>query len=168
MPPSLRSILLVAFAGTTAVSLPLQPSTAQGFTVEQVSSCPFPTALTASTTGSRIAWTLNESYEFHRPPRGGMQGDSALAVAWRSSPVASIDRWTSPVLLINADDDRNVRFPQTADLAGRLTPAVVPFEEIVTPDDTHHFMVWENQALMNRAAAEFVEMVLKNGGRRSS
>jgi hypothetical protein len=41
----------------------------------------------------------------------------------------------------------------------------VPFEEIVIPDDTHHFMVWQNQGLVNRATAEFFDRVLKRGER---
>ncbi len=32
-------------------------------------------------------------------------------IAWKSSPVAWVDAWRSPVLLIQGDDDRNVRLP---------------------------------------------------------
>ena len=48
--------------------------------------------------------------------------------------------WRSPVLLIQGDDDRNVRFHQTVDLARRLQQRGVPFEELVLPDETHDFM----------------------------
>src|SRR5439155_1331891 len=45
---------------------------------------------------------------------------AALDTAWRSSPVSSVGTWRSPVLLIHGDDDRNVRFAQSTDLARRL------------------------------------------------
>ena len=33
-------------------------------------------------------------------------------IAFKSSPVSTIDNWTSPVLLVQGDDDRNVAFTQ--------------------------------------------------------
>lgn len=83
--------------------------------------------------------------------------DSAAAVAWASSPLADIATWRSPVLLIQGDDDRNVRFSQTVDLVQRLRAAGVPFEELVIPDDTHHFMRHANWVRVDRATAEFFE-----------
>jgi dipeptidyl aminopeptidase/acylaminoacyl peptidase len=61
-------------------------------------------------------------------------------VAWKSSPVAWVGTWRSPVLLIQGDDDRNVDFHQTVDLAQRLRAQGVPFEEIVIPDEIHDFL----------------------------
>ncbi len=90
--------------------------------------------------------------------------DSAAAVAWRSSPVASIATWKSPVLLIHGDDDRNVRFSSTVDLVRRLIGAGVPFEEIVVPDDTHHMMRHANWVLVDRAAAAFFMKQLGGAG----
>jgi dipeptidyl aminopeptidase/acylaminoacyl peptidase len=85
----------------------------------------------------------------------------ALEVAWRSSPMSSLRTWKSPVLIIHADDDRNVRFSQTVELVRRLAAAGVPYEEIVIPDDTHHFMRHANQVLVNNATAAFFERTLK-------
>ncbi len=82
-------------------------------------------------------------------------------VAWRSSPVSAIATWKSPVLLIHADDDRNVRFSQTVDLIQRLRRQGVPFEEITIPDDTHHWMRFANQMRVNAATAEFFERKFK-------
>ncbi len=81
--------------------------------------------------------------------------DEAEEVAFRSSPVASIDTWKSPVLLIHGDDDRNVRFSQTVDLTRRLETAGVPFEELVIPDDTHHWMRHQNVVTVYDASAAF-------------
>ncbi|WP_431217982.1 S9 family peptidase [Puia sp. P3] len=46
--------------------------------------------------------------------------DAAQKTAWLSSPVASVNTWHSPVLIIQGDDDRNVRFSQSVDLVQRL------------------------------------------------
>jgi dipeptidyl aminopeptidase/acylaminoacyl peptidase len=91
----------------------------------------------------------------------------ALDVAWRSSPVSSVATWRSPVLLIHGDDDRNVRFSQTVDLVQRLAAKGVPFEEIVIPDDTHHFMRHANQVRVNAAIAEYFERKLKGAATAS-
>jgi len=85
----------------------------------------------------------------------------ALDVAWQSSPVSSIDKWKSPVLLIHGDDDRNVRFSQTVDLARRLEKAGVTYEEMVVPDDTHHFMRWANSVKVDAAVADFFDRVFR-------
>ena len=66
--------------------------------------------------------------------------EAALKVAWDSSPVAAIDSWKSPVLLIHGDDDRNVPFQQTVDLTRRLQAAGVPYEELILPNEIHDFL----------------------------
>jgi dipeptidyl aminopeptidase/acylaminoacyl peptidase len=96
---------------------------------------------------------------FEEPP----DVQRAIEVAWRSSPVSSIATWKSPVLLIHGDDDRNVRFSQTVDLVQRLERAGVPFEEIVIPDDTHHWMRHANAVAVNAATAEFFDRKLQAG-----
>jgi dipeptidyl aminopeptidase/acylaminoacyl peptidase len=87
--------------------------------------------------------------------------DKAAEVAWKSSPVSAIGTWKSPVLLIHADDDRNVRFSQTTDLVRRLEAAKVEYELIVVPDDTHHWMRHANRLKVWEATAEFLERKLK-------
>jgi dipeptidyl aminopeptidase/acylaminoacyl peptidase len=81
----------------------------------------------------------------------------ALDVAWKSSPVSSVSTWRSPVLLIHADDDRNVRFSQTVSLARRLEKKGVEMEEIIIPDDTHHMMHHGNWVLVDSATAAYFE-----------
>lgn len=66
--------------------------------------------------------------------------EKAIAVAWQSSPVSAVATWKSPVLLIQGDDDRNVRFHQTVDLARRLEAQGVSYEELVIPDEIHGFL----------------------------
>jgi dipeptidyl aminopeptidase/acylaminoacyl peptidase len=83
----------------------------------------------------------------------------ALDMAWQSSPVSAIETWKSPVLLIHGDDDRNVRFNQTTDLVRRLDKAGVSYEELVIPDDTHHFMRHANIVRVDAAVAAFFDRV---------
>jgi dipeptidyl aminopeptidase/acylaminoacyl peptidase len=89
----------------------------------------------------------------------------ALEIAWQSSPVSSVGSWRSPVLLIHGDDDRNVRFNQTVDLAQRLAAQGVDFEEMVIPDDTHHFLRFANVLKVDQATASFFERKFLGGGR---
>lgn len=104
-------------------------------------------------TAERAAPLLENRYE--KPP----DVQRALDVAWQSSPVSAISTWKSPVLLIHGDDDRNVRFSQTTDLVRRLDKAGVSYEELVIPDDTHHFMVHTNQVKVNAAVVAFFDRV---------
>ena len=59
------------------------------------------------------------------------------AVAYQSSAISQIDKWKSPVLLIQGDDDRNVPFSQTVGLVQLLRQRDVYYELIVFPDDVH-------------------------------
>ena len=104
-------------------------------------------------TAERAAPLLENRYE--KPP----DVQKALDIAWQSSPVASILTWKSPVLLIHGDDDRNVRFSQTTDLVRRLEKAGVTFEEMVIPDDTHHFMRHANLLKVNNAIVAFFDRI---------
>ena len=65
------------------------------------------------------------------------------AVGFQASSVSEVDNWTSPVLLIHGDDDRNVAFSQTVGLVQALRANDVYFELIVFPDEVHDFLVFE-------------------------
>jgi dipeptidyl aminopeptidase/acylaminoacyl peptidase len=86
--------------------------------------------------------------------------DSARAVAWRSSPDASVATWKSPVILIQGDDDRNVYFHETVDLARRLASAGVHYEELVIPDEIHGFLRWHSWLAADSAATAFLKKEL--------
>jgi dipeptidyl aminopeptidase/acylaminoacyl peptidase len=101
-----------------------------------------------------------------RPEAGDRQ--RAIEVAWQSSPVSSIATWKSPVLLIHADDDRNVAFNQTVDLMRRLSAAGVSVDELVIPDDTHHWMRHANAVRVHAATARFFERVFLPPGDSAS
>lgn len=112
-------------------------------------------------TGGRGSALRPDNYE--RAP----DAERALDVAWESSPVAYLDGWTSPVLVIHADDDRNVRFSQSTDLVRRLERRGIPHETLVVVDDTHHFLRHSNWVRVGKAAADFFARKLgvgKEGG----
>ncbi len=79
----------------------------------------------------------------------------ALELAFKSSPVADVARWRSPVLFIHGDDDRNVPFDQTTDLVQRVRHQGVRVEEIVYPDEIHDLLLWRSWIDAYRATAAF-------------
>ncbi|WP_168171040.1 prolyl oligopeptidase family serine peptidase [Rhodanobacter sp. B05] len=96
---------------------------------------------------------------------GGAPGVTAQVkkVAYEASPVASIAKWKSPVLLIQADDDRNVPFAQTVDLVPLLRQHHIPCELIVMPDETHDLLRWHSWLRVFDATANFFERTLMKG-----
>ncbi|MGH9758974.1 MAG: S9 family peptidase [Candidatus Acidiferrales bacterium] len=81
-------------------------------------------------------------------------------LAWNSSPMAFIKTWRSPVLLIQGDDDRNVPFAETVDLAEALRKQGVPYQELIFPDEIHDFLMHKTWIAAYTAAAEFLDQHL--------
>ncbi|RZK49730.1 MAG: S9 family peptidase [Pedobacter sp.] len=77
-----------------------------------------------------------------------------------ASPLTYLATWTSPTLLIHADDDRNVAFSQSSDLARRFEQKKFPYEYLVIPDDTHHWMKFSNLVKVSEATASFLHKIL--------
>jgi dipeptidyl aminopeptidase/acylaminoacyl peptidase len=94
--------------------------------------------------------------------KGEKAPDTELAkkLIWESSPVAYLDSWTSPVLIIQGDDDGNVPFHESVDLATRFTAKKFPFESLVIPDETHHWLKYSNMVKVDSAIADFLERKL--------
>jgi dipeptidyl aminopeptidase/acylaminoacyl peptidase len=88
--------------------------------------------------------------------------DGVLAAkkSLESAPISYLNTWTSPTLLIHADDDRNVNFSQTVDLARRFEDRKFLFEYLSIPDDTHHWMKFSNALKVSEATAEFLQRKL--------
>lgn len=84
----------------------------------------------------------------------------ALRLALDSSPLANVKGWRSPVLLVHGDDDRNVEFRQTVQLAEALRRQGVEFEQLVFPDEVHEFLSHARWLQAFRAAANFLERKL--------
>jgi dipeptidyl aminopeptidase/acylaminoacyl peptidase len=86
----------------------------------------------------------------------------AVKLAFESSPNSSVAAWKSPVLLIHGDDDRNVPFSQTTDLAERLKKQGVDLEEIIYPDEIHDFLLWKDWANSYKAMGGYFKKHLGN------
>jgi len=88
--------------------------------------------------------------------------DAALAakVAEESSPLSYVNTWTSPTLIIHADDDRNVAFNQSVDLVKRFEDKKFDFEFLAIPDDTHHWLKFSNGLKVSEATADFLKRKL--------
>lgn len=83
-------------------------------------------------------------------------------IAFDSSPVADVQFWTSPVLFIHGDDDRNVDFIQTVDLVARLRELKkAPVEIMVIPDEVHSFLLHENWVKVFKKSVDFFDRYLK-------
>ena len=83
-----------------------------------------------------------------------------IKLAHDSSPVASVDKWKSPVLFIHGDDDRNVYFTQTVDLVARLRQHNVHIEQLIFPDEIHDFLLHHSWLKAYGAAADFFDRTL--------
>ncbi|WP_317172940.1 alpha/beta hydrolase family protein [Pedobacter fastidiosus] len=86
--------------------------------------------------------------------------DLAAKLAAESSPMSYLNTWTSPTLIIHADDDRNVAYSQSVDLAKRFEDKKFEFEFLAIPDDTHHWMKFSNGLKVSEATAEFLKRKL--------
>ncbi|HZF94186.1 MAG TPA: prolyl oligopeptidase family serine peptidase [Allosphingosinicella sp.] len=84
----------------------------------------------------------------------------ARQLQWESSPLASIERWRSPVLLIHGDDDLNVDFDQSLLLARELAARRIPYRELVFPNERHSFFRHESWLRTLRATEQFLGQTL--------
>jgi dipeptidyl aminopeptidase/acylaminoacyl peptidase len=84
-----------------------------------------------------------------------------VRLARESSPISSVDKWKSPVLLIHGDDDRNVEFSQTVNLVRRLRANGVYFEQLIYPDEIHDFLRHQDWVHAYHASADFFDKHLK-------
>ena len=64
-------------------------------------------------------------------------------VSFQSSTISAIDKWKSPVMLVQGDDDRNVAFTQMMGLVHLLRQRNVYYDLTIIPDDLHESMIHE-------------------------
>jgi dipeptidyl aminopeptidase/acylaminoacyl peptidase len=87
--------------------------------------------------------------------------EKAARIAFESSPMAYVDTWRSPVLLIHGDDDRNVEFSQTIMLAEALRKRGLPFEQLIFPNEIHDFLLHRDWVAAYEATARFFKRKLE-------
>ncbi len=88
------------------------------------------------------------------------KNEAMARLAWQSSPLAYVDTWRSPALLIQGDDDRNVAFTETIHLAEELRKRNVDVELLVLPDEVHDFLLHRSWIAAYEAAADFFDRKL--------
>jgi dipeptidyl aminopeptidase/acylaminoacyl peptidase len=64
-------------------------------------------------------------------------GEEDKALAFKSSPIAAIDRWKSPVLLFSGDRDMSVDVLETVDLHQKLRNRGVDVRTVIVPGEAH-------------------------------
>ncbi|HLI95151.1 MAG TPA: prolyl oligopeptidase family serine peptidase [Candidatus Baltobacteraceae bacterium] len=87
-------------------------------------------------------------------------------IAWESSPDSSVPKWRSPVLLVQGDDDHNVRFHQTVDLARRLDKQRVDYSELIIPNEIHGFLRHASFLKADTATVDYLQRHLSEGSCR--
>jgi dipeptidyl aminopeptidase/acylaminoacyl peptidase len=89
-------------------------------------------------------------------------------VSYKSSSISEIDKWKSPVLVIQGDDDRNVAFTQAIGLVQLLRAHGIYHELIVFPDDVHETLLHKRWITAFNALDSFFDRFLKNKGADTS
>ena len=87
--------------------------------------------------------------------------EEASALAFRSSPVAYLQTWRSPVLLIHGDDDHDVLFSETIELERALREQKVPVEHLILPDEAHGFLMHRSWLKVYHTMTDYLEKQLK-------
>ncbi|HKC34631.1 MAG TPA: alpha/beta fold hydrolase, partial [Chitinophagaceae bacterium] len=77
--------------------------------------------------------------------------------AFESSPEYFVKGWKNPVLMIHGDDDRNVPFSESVNMAEILRKQGVHVEQLVLPDEIHGFLLYSNWVKAYNATFGFVE-----------
>jgi dipeptidyl aminopeptidase/acylaminoacyl peptidase len=98
------------------------------------------------------------------PDYNPLEHPEQARLAFESSPLAWVDGWRSPVLVIHGDDDRNVDFSQTVRLVEALRERKVEVEQLILPDEVHGFLTWTSWISAYRATADFFERKLAGQG----
>ena len=86
-------------------------------------------------------------------------------LAFRSSALSTMDRWRAPVLIVHNDDDRDVPFSESIELAKALRKRGVPFEQLVLPDELHVMLRAASWQAFFEASDHFLARYLHPAGR---
>jgi acetyl esterase/lipase len=150
---------------TSALCFCISFSQHKDIALERLLGLPFPTSLEAAPTGGTIALVQNAEgvHEWNMriqtflPAHDPHRYEEAARIAHISSPIAYVDDWRSPVLVIHSDDDRYVAFSQTVALVEQFRQRKVEVEQLIFPGEVHGFLLHQHWVQALRATAEFFE-----------
>ena len=111
-------------------------------------------------------WNLEDNAPGWKQGSGAQQSsfaqqDAIATKARIASPIGSIDRWHSPILLIHGDNDPEVAYAETPILAEALRSRNVPVQELIFPDELHGFLLHRDWLTAYQATAAFFVKILK-------
>jgi dipeptidyl aminopeptidase/acylaminoacyl peptidase len=89
-----------------------------------------------------------------------IDGGDANRRALESSPIATIDRWHSPVLLVQADDDDVVPSQQAAELIEGLRSHNIEHDVIMIPNEIHDLARYSSWMMLFNAADVYFDRQL--------
>ena len=88
--------------------------------------------------------------------------------AVESSPIATINQWHSPVLLVQADDDRIVPSQQATELIEGLRSHNIDHDVIIIPNEIHDMARYSSWLMLFNAADVYFDRQLNKRGTPSS
>ena len=94
-----------------------------------------------------------------------VEAGDATRRGFDSSPIATIDQWHSPVLVVQADDDRNVPLQQSLELIEDLRLHHIDHEEIMMPNEIHDLARYSSWIALFKATDEYLNRHLHEAGR---
>jgi len=85
-----------------------------------------------------------------------------IELAWDSSPVGHLQNFTSPVLIIQGDSDRNVDIQESIGLIRALrSKGNMNVESMMFPDENHGFALYSNELIAANATFQFFKKHLQ-------
>jgi dipeptidyl aminopeptidase/acylaminoacyl peptidase len=86
----------------------------------------------------------------------------ATRTAFESSPLATMDQWKSPVLIVQADDDRSVPSTQANELIAALRQRHLEHETLIIPNEIHDLILHTSWLTLFRATDDYFGRKLDN------
>jgi len=96
------------------------------------------------------------------PPSSAPDAAAVSKLAYDSSPIATAAQWRSPVLFVQADDDRNVPFHQTVELADALRGlGHAQVDQLIIPDEIHDLLRHQSWEVFFEATDRYFDKYLR-------
>ena len=86
----------------------------------------------------------------------------ATTTAFQSSPLATVDQWKSPVLIVQADDDRTVPSPQANELIAALRQRHIEYSTLIIPNEIHDLILHSSWLTFFHATDDYFGSKLGN------
>jgi len=92
---------------------------------------------------------------------GDPSNAAAIKLAYDSGPVAHMNRWRAPILLMLGDADPIVNIEQTTALAAVLRKKQIPVEVLMIPGEVHFLLRWSSWNTVFEATKDYFDKHLR-------